>query len=66
MSTAPSPRPAHFNIKPKPWAPFDIIFGNSNFQYTNYADLGPILGRDAIVDHAPDKLISIAKLSERH
>ena len=57
----------HFNIKPKPWAPFDKIFGNnSKFQYTHYADLGPILGRDAIVDHAPDTLISIANLSERH
>jgi len=51
----------HFNIKPKPWAPFDIIFGNnSKFQYTHYADLGPILGRVTIVDHAPDTLISIA------
>jgi len=58
---------ARFGLTPQPWSrPFNIVFGNnSEFQCTHFADFGPLLGKLAIVDDAPDTLISIAALAER-
>ena len=58
---------AKFNLTPQQWErSFHIIFGNGGrFACTHYADFGPILGRIAIVDEAPDTLLSIAVLTDR-
>jgi len=58
---------AKFNLTPQRWErPFHIIFGNGGrFACSHYADFGPILGRVAIVDEAPDTLLSIAVLTGR-
>jgi len=58
---------AKFNLTPQRWErSFHIIFGNGGrFACTHYADFGPILGRIAIVDEAPDTLLSIAVLTDR-
>ena len=58
---------ARFGLTPQPWKrPFNIVFGNnSEFHCTEFADFGPVLGKVAIVDNAPDTLISIASLAER-
>ena len=58
---------ARFGLTPQPWSrPFNIVFGNnSEFRCTQFADFGPVLGKLAIVDDAPDTLISIAALAER-
>ena len=56
-----------FNLTPQRWdRPFPIIFGNGGrVACSHYADFGPILGRIAIVDEAPDTLLSIAVLTGR-
>ena len=56
-----------FHLSTHPWPrPFFITFANnSKFQCTHYADFGPVLGPVAIVDHAPDTLISVSSLTER-
>ena len=56
-----------FNLTPQRWErPFHIIFGNgARFYCTHYAHFGPILGQVAIVDGAPDTLLSIAVLTAR-
>ena len=56
-----------FEIAPQPWVkPFDIRFGNNSvFKCTHYVDFGAVLGKVAIVNDAPDTLISIASLAER-
>jgi hypothetical protein len=56
-----------FNLQPQRWdQPFHIKFGNgSRFFCTHFAYFGPILGRVAIVDEAPDTLVSIAVLTAR-
>jgi hypothetical protein len=56
-----------FNLSPQRWErPFHIIFGNgARFHCTHYAHFGPILGKVAIVDGAPDTLLSIAVLTAR-
>jgi len=56
-----------FNLTPQRWErPFHIIFGNgARFHCTHYAHFGPILGQVAIVDGAPDTLLSIAVLTAR-
>ena len=56
-----------FNLQPQRWdQPFHIKFGNgSRFFCTHFAYFGPILGRVAIVDAAPDTLVSIAVLTAR-
>jgi len=58
---------AKFHLTPQRWErSFHIIFGNGGrFACTHYADFGPILGRIAIVDEAPDTLLSIAALTDR-
>ncbi len=58
---------AKFHLTPQRWErSFHIIFGNGGrFACTHYADFGPILGRIAIVDEAPDTLLSIAVLTDR-
>jgi hypothetical protein len=58
---------AKFNLTPQRWErSFHIIFGNGGrFACSHYADFGPILGRIAIVDEAPDTLLSIAVLTAR-
>jgi hypothetical protein len=58
---------AKFHLTPQRWErSFHIIFGNGGrFACTHYADFGPILGRIAIVDDAPDTLLSIAVLTDR-
>ena len=58
---------SRFGLTPKLWfQPFDIRFGNNSvFQCTHYADFGAVLGKIAIVDTAPDTLISIASLADR-
>ena len=58
---------AYYDLDLKLWEkPFQISFGNnSKFRCTHYADFGPILGRVAIVDDAPDTLISVAVLTSR-
>jgi len=58
---------AKFNLQPQRWdQPFHIKFGNgSRFFCTHFAYFGPILGRVAIVDAAPDTLVSIAVLTAR-
>ena len=55
------------NLTPQRWErPFHIIFGNGGrFVCSHYADFGPILGRIAIVDEAPDTLLSVAVLTGR-
>jgi hypothetical protein len=57
----------HFELTPQLWVkPFDIRFGNNSvFKCTHYVDFGAVLGKVAIVDDAPDTLISIASLAER-
>ena len=57
----------HFDLTPQLWAqPFDIRFGNNSvFNCTHYVDFGAVLGKVAIVDDAPDTLISIASLANR-
>jgi hypothetical protein len=56
-----------FNLTPQRWErPFHIIFGNgARFHCTHYAHFGPILGQVAIVDGAPDTLLSVAVLTAR-
>jgi hypothetical protein len=56
-----------FGLQPQPWSnPFTIVFGNnSEFRCTHFVDFGPILGRVAIVDNAPDTLVSIGALAAR-
>ena len=58
---------AEFGLTPKLWfQPFSIRFGNNSvFQCTHYADFGAVLGKVAIVDDAPDTLISIQALTDR-
>ena len=58
---------ANYNLQPKLWEKsFKISFGNnSSYQCTYYAGFGPILGRVAIVDDAPETLISVAVLTQR-
>ena len=58
---------AYYDLEMKLWEkPFQISFGNdSRFLCTHYVDFGPILGRTAIVDNAPDTLISVAVLTNR-
>jgi hypothetical protein len=58
---------AKINLTPQRWErSFHINFGNGGrFACTHYADFGPILGRIAIVDEAPDTLLSIAVLTDR-
>ena len=58
---------AFYDMDLKLWdKPFNISFGNnSKFLCTHYADFGPILGRVAIVDDAPDTLISVAVITSR-
>ena len=50
-----------FNLQPQRWdQPFHIKFGNGSCYFcTHFAYFGPILGRIAIVDAAPDTLISM-------
>ncbi len=54
-----------FNLQPQRWdQPFHIKFGNgSRFFCTHFAYFGPIFGRVAIVDAAPDTLVSIVVLT---
>jgi len=56
-----------FNLPILIWSqPFHIMFANkSRFLCTQYADFGPVLGKVAIVDSAPDTLISVAVLTKR-
>jgi len=58
---------ARLNLTPQPWPkPFDITFGNnSKHRCTHFVDFGPILGQVALVDNAPDTLISIGALLDR-
>ena len=58
---------SYYDLEMKLWEkPFQISFGNdSKFLCTHYVDFGPILGRAAIVDNAPDTLISVAVLTNR-
>ncbi len=56
-----------FHLQPQRWSqPFHIKFGNgSRFLCTHFAYFGPILGKVAIVDGAPDTLISISTLTDK-
>ena len=56
-----------FHLEPQRWErPFHIVFGNgARFHCTHYAHFGPILGQVAIVEGAPDTLLSIAVLTAR-
>jgi hypothetical protein len=58
---------AKFNLTPQRWErPFHFIFGiGARFHCTHYAHFGPILGQVAIVEGAPDTLLSIAVLTAR-
>jgi hypothetical protein len=58
---------ARFRLIPQFWPrPFDIVFGNnSRFTCTQFVDFGPVLGQVALVDNAPDTLISIGALADR-
>ncbi len=58
---------ARVGLTPKLWSqPFSIRFGNNSlFQCTHYADFGAVSGKVAIVDDAPDTLISIQALADR-
>ena len=58
---------AKFHLEPQRWErPFHIVFGNgARFHCTHYAHFGPILGQVAIVEGAPDTLLSIAVLTAR-
>jgi hypothetical protein len=57
----------HFALTPQLWpVPRWIRFANSQRECsTHFADFGPIIGRVAILDNAPDTLISVAVLCRK-
>jgi hypothetical protein len=56
-----------FSLTQYPWPhPFTITFGNnSSYACTQFVDLGPLIGKVAVVDNAPDTLLSISDLTLR-
>ena len=58
---------SYYDLPLEDWPqPFYVKFGNgTRTRVTQYADFGPIIGKVAVVDDAPDTLISIAVITSR-
>ena len=58
---------SYYDLPLEDWPqPFYVKFGNgTRTKVTQYADFGPIIGKVAVVDDAPDTLISIAVITSR-